>query len=149
MVRCLIDIEPFLILPNPQAVIAATLHLVSSSWSMISFATEIDTILSLLMAGQNPPSSWLVLSLKVSDSREKWTLISGLLVISHHTHNLWSICETIFDILLVTYIASLEAHCNRADSQCKEENSLDGWGMVLNHANNVEVAAGQTLWHTA
>jgi hypothetical protein len=50
-------------------------------------------------------------------------------------HSLRPICETIFNILLTTYAASLKAHHDRAASRHGEEDSLYDWNLAFSFAN--------------
>lgn len=50
-------------------------------------------------------------------------------------HSLRPICETIFNILLTTYTASLKAHHDRAASRHGEKDDLYDWKMAFTNAN--------------
>lgn len=49
-------------------------------------------------------------------------------------HNLRPICEIVFNLLLVAYIASLKMHRDRSASRPRQWKSLDGWDKALKFA---------------
>lgn len=49
-------------------------------------------------------------------------------------HSLRPICETIFNLLLVAYIASLKVFRDRSTSRHEQRKSLDGWDEALKFA---------------
>lgn len=58
---------------------------------------------------------------------------------SEHTarlfiHSLRPICETVFNLLLVAYVASLKVFRDRSPSRNRQRKSLDGWDKALKFA---------------